>query len=78
MESEEVETAPEDVSSAEFRKFSNRRNKALAPIVLVVEPKLLYLFRNLTDTVKVWKTLIENLSEKGWANKLRIKKNCTP
>ena len=26
---EEVESAPEDVSSAEFRKFSNRRNKAL-------------------------------------------------
>ena len=26
---EEVETAPDDVSSAEFRKFTNRRNKAL-------------------------------------------------
>ena len=33
---EEVETAPEDVSSAEFRKFSNRRNIALATIVLAV------------------------------------------
>ena len=29
---EEVETAPEDVSSAEFRKFSNRRNIALAQL----------------------------------------------
>ena len=68
---EEVETAPDDVSSAEFRKFSNRRNKA---IVLAVEPKLLYLLGDPTDPVEVWKKLIHTFQKKTWDNKLRLKK----
>ena len=70
---EEVETAPADMSSAEFRKLSNRRNKALATIVLAVEPKLLYLLGDHTDPVKVWKTLINTFQKKTWTNKLRLK-----
>ena len=71
---EEVETSPQDASSAEFRKFSNGQNKTLAIIVLAVEPKLLYLLRDPTDPVKVWKTLIDKFQKKTWANKLRLKK----
>ena len=71
---EEVETAPEDMSYAEFRKFSNGRNKALATIVLAVEPKLLYLLGDPRDPVEVWKTLINTFQKKTWANKLRLKK----
>ena len=71
---EEVETAPADVSSAEFRKFSNRRNKALVTIVLAVEPKLLYLLGDPTYPVEVWKTLINTFQKKTWANKFRLNK----
>ena len=71
---EEVETAQEDVSSAEFTKFGNRRNKALATILLAVEPKLLYFVGDHRDPVKVWKTLIDTFQKKTWANKLRLKK----
>ena len=71
---EKVETAPDDESSAEFRKVSNRRNKALATIALAVEPKLLYLLVDPTDPVEVWKTLNNTFQKKTWANKLRLKK----
>ena len=71
---QEVETAPDDVSSSEFRKFSNRRNKALATVVVAVEPKLFHLLGDPTDPVEVWKKLINTFQKKTWANKLRLKK----
>ena len=52
-----------------------RRDKALATIVLAVEPSLLYLIgSDATDSVVVWRTLADQFQRKTWANKLELKR----
>ena len=56
-------------------KFAARRDKALAIIVLSVEPSLLYLIgADPTDPVEVWKGLANQFQRKTWANKLELKR----
>ena len=56
-------------------KFAAKRDKALATIVLAMEPCLLYLIGNdPTDPVAVWRVLSEQFQRKTWANKLELKR----
>ena len=48
-------------------------NRALATIVLAVEPKLFYLLRDPVDPTIVRKKLQDTFQKKSWANKLRSK-----
>ena len=52
-----TETAPDEGEADRRSKFLARRNRALATIVLAVEPSLLYLIGDLEDPVVVWKRL---------------------
>lgn len=51
-----TEVAPEE-TDANYRKFEGRRDKALATIVLSVDPTLLYLIGEPTDPKAVWTKL---------------------
>ena len=66
------ETAPSDPSA--LAKFNIRKDKALAIIVLAVDPKLLYLLGDPDCALSVWKTLQDTYQKKTWSNKLRLKK----
>ena len=48
-------------------KFLARRGRALAIIVLSVEPSLLYLLGEPDDPVVVWKKLLDQFQKKTWA-----------
>lgn len=65
------EKSPEDGHRSVLAKFNSRRDKALATIVLSVDPSLLYLLRaNPVDPVLIWKKLSEQFQKRTWANKL--------
>ena len=69
-----TETAPTE-GAEQQAKFAARRDKALAIIVLAVEPSLLYLIgADPTDPVVVWKALADQFQRKTWANKLELKR----
>ena len=56
-------------------KFTARHNKALATIVLAIEPSLLYLTGDdPTDPVVVWKALADQLQQKTSDSKLELKR----
>ena len=61
-------------NEAARKKFDIRRNKALATIVLAIDPKLLYLIGDPIDPVVVWQKLQDVFQKKTWANKLRLRK----
>ena len=69
-----TETEPE--GNAERRaKFVARRDRALATIVLAMEPSLLYLVGpDPTDPVVVWRALADQFQRNTWANKLELKR----
>ena len=68
-----TETAPTE--AAELAKFAARKNKALATIVLAVEPNLLYLVgADPSDPTVVWKALANQFQRNTWANKLELKR----
>ena len=56
------------------KKFVVRRDKALAIIVLAVDPSLLYLIGDPEDPKDVWKKLQDQFQRKTWANKLALKR----
>ena len=64
---------PPDVSEAGYEKFVGRRDRALAIIVLSVEPSLLYIIGDPEDPVTVWKKLADQFQKKTWANKLELR-----
>ena len=69
-----TQTAPTE-GAEQQAKFAARRDKALAIIVLAVEPRLLYLIGvDPTDPVVVWKALADQFQRKTWANKLELKR----
>ena len=68
------EEAPSDDQSAAYRSYVKRRDKALATIVLAVEPKLLYLLGDPDNPADVWKKLQGTFQRKTWANKLRLRR----
>jgi len=52
-----------------------RRDKALAKIVLAMEPSLLYLIgQDPTNPVEVWKIFVDQFQRKTRANKLELKR----
>ena len=55
-------------------KYMQRKDKALAIIVLSVDPSLLYLLGEPTDPVTVWNQLSNQFQKKTWANKLRLRR----
>ena len=57
-----------------FNKFNKRCNRALATIVLAIEPSLLYLIGDPKDPVLVWKTLQDTYQKKSWTNVLDLKR----
>lgn len=54
--------------------YSARKDKALAIIVLAVEPNLLYLLGNPVDPKAVWEKLASQFQRRSWANKLELKR----
>ena len=68
-----TETAPEEAGERRT-KFLARRGRALATIVLPVEPSLLYLIGDPKDPVAVWKKLQDQFQKITWANKLALRR----
>ena len=69
----EVEEEPEAVDAKP--KYFLRKDRALATIVLSVEPTLLYLLGpDPADPVVVWKKLADQFQKKTWANKLTLRR----
>ena len=54
--------------------FVSRRDRALATIVLSVQPSLLYLIGDPEDPTAVWKKLENQFQKKTWANKLELRR----
>ena len=69
-----TETAPAATEAEKFAKFVSGRDKALAIIVLSVDPSLLYLLGDPEDPVAVWKKLSDQFQKKTWANKLSLRR----
>ncbi len=66
-----TEVAPDGSDAAALAKFVGRSGRALATLVLSVEPTLLYLIGESEDPSDVWK----KLSDKNtWANKLELRR----
>lgn len=69
-----TETAPGQAQAEKYAKFMSRRDKALATIVLSIEPSLLYLLGDPESPVAVWKKLSDQFQKKTWANKLELRR----
>ena len=59
----EVEPASSDVSA--LTKYHAQREKALAKIVLAIDPKLLYLISDPSDPATVWTKLRDMFQKKS-------------
>ena len=57
-----------------FQKFLARKDKALATIVLPVQPSLLYLIGDPEEPSEVWKKLESQFQKRTWANKLQLRR----
>ena len=57
-----------------YTKYVARRDRALATIVLAVDPSLLYLLGDPQDPAAVWDQLSNQFQRRTWANKLRLRK----
>ena len=68
-----TEQAPAD-EAENAAKFVARQDRALAPIVLSIEPSLQYLLGDPVDPVVVWRKLSNQFQKKTWANKLQLRK----
>ena len=68
-----TEAVPEAKGEAR-RKYLARRDKALAIIVLAVDPSLLYLLGYPVDPRAVWTKLEEQFQRKTWPNKLHLRR----
>ena len=60
--------------AAQCTKFLANRDRALATIVLAVDPALMYLIGDPEDPVAVWKKLQNQFQKKTWANKLALRR----
>ena len=64
----------EDASADRQAKYKARRDKALATIIVNVDPSLLYLLGEPVDPCIVWTKLSEQFQKKTWANKLVLRR----
>ena len=72
----ETETEPETSDTNALLKYRQKRDRALAIIVLAVDPTLLYLLGDDPSNPKiVWDTLQKQFQKKSWANKLSLKRH---
>ena len=71
---EGTEAAPEINDGVAYRKYSERKDKALATIVLAIKTNLLYLIGDPQDPVEVWNKLSNQFQKKTWANKLALRR----
>ena len=69
-----LETALPATSVNMYKKFCTRRDRALATIVLAVQPELLYLLGDPVDPAAVWKKLEDTFQRKTWSNKLKLRR----
>ena len=69
-----TETAPTDVRSDEYAKFSGGKNRVLATIVLSIDPTLLNLVGDPDNPVVVWQKLGDQFQKRTWANKFQLRK----
>ena len=69
-----TEVDPGEDHADAHTKFMSRRDRALAIVVLSVEPSLLYLIGDPVDPVAVWKKLMDQFQKKTWANKLELRR----
>ena len=69
-----TERPPLSSEAEQHAKFMARRDRALAIIVLSVEPSLLYLIGDPEDPIVVWKKLADQFQKKTWANKLELRR----
>ena len=69
-----TETAPSASDTDRRAKFVTRRDRALATVVLSVEPSLLYLIGDPEDPMTVWQKLENQFEKKTWANKLDLRR----
>ena len=67
-----TEVAPGEDNAEGRTKFFAWRDRALAIIVLAVDPPLLYLLGDPDDPKAVWKKLEEQFKPKTWSNKLQL------
>ena len=67
------EEAPAEADGA-YSKYISRKNRALAIIVLSIDPSLLYLLGDPTDLTAVWERLSTQFQKKTWANKLALRR----
>ena len=58
--------------SNRYTKYRTRRDKALATIVLSIDPSLLYLIGDREDPVVVCKLFSEQFQKAKWVNKLAL------
>ena len=61
-----TEETPGEDNADTRRKFMARRDRALAIIVLAVDPLLLYLLGDPEDSKAIWKKLEEQFQPKTW------------
>ena len=57
-------------------KFLARKDRALATVVLSVDPSLLYLIGDPEDPIVVWKKLADQFQKKTWVNSCSYDENC--
>ena len=69
-----TEAAP-GLENDRYTKFLARRNRALAIIMLSLEPSLLYLIGDPEDPTTVWEKLANQFQKRTWANKLELRRN---
>ena len=70
-----TERAPDATREADkYAKYRGRKERALATIVLSVDPSLLYLLGEPEDPVAVWEKLASQFQRKTWANKLELRR----
>ena len=67
-----TETASDEGEADCRLKFLARWHRALATIVLAVEPSLLYLIGDPEDPAVVWKKLQDQFQKITWSNKLAL------
>ena len=68
----ETEAAPTD--AGQLAKYNVRKDRALATIVLAVDPKLLYIIGDPEEPAACWKKIEDTFQKKTWSNKLRLRK----
>ncbi len=57
-----------------YAKYVEKRDSALAVVVLSIDPSLLYLIGEPDNPATVWMTLTEQFMKKSWANKLELRR----